>query len=105
MPAITQDYNNNNTFEPKLSYPDDQWEEEVTEVLPRQSPRLVKHTTFVSSPRAGISQAALNLFMGNLYMQELHQSIAENSNSINMEEVANDDVHPIPKETIMKYTK
>jgi hypothetical protein len=43
--------------------------------------------------------------MGNLYMQELHQSIAENSNSINMEEVANDDVHPIPKETIMKYTK
>ena len=34
MPAITQDYNNNDTLESKISYLDDQWEEEAVEVLP-----------------------------------------------------------------------
>ena len=41
--------------------------------------------------------------MGNLYMQTLEQSIAEISNPIAMEEVANGVVHPITKETITKY--
>jgi hypothetical protein len=76
MPAITQNYDDKDTLETKLSYQDDQWEEEAAEALPRRSPRLVQHSNFVSPPPAGISQAALNAFMGNLYMQESQQSIA-----------------------------
>ena len=58
---------------------------------------------FLSPAPAGVSQAALNLFMGDLYMQKLQQSITENSNPIEMEEVANNVVHPITKETITNY--
>ena len=33
MPVITPDYNNNNTLEPEVSYPDDTWEEEAARVF------------------------------------------------------------------------
>ena len=84
MPAITQDYNDGDTLEPNHSYPDDEWVEEATEketveVFPRRSPRLIQYANFMATPPAGISPAALNTFMGNLYMQELQQSIAENA--------------------------
>ena len=36
MPVITQNYNSDDTFEPELLCPDNQWEEEAVEVLPRQ---------------------------------------------------------------------
>ena len=34
MPAITQDYDDDNTLEPEVAYMDDQWEEEAAELLP-----------------------------------------------------------------------
>ena len=42
MPTITQDYDDEDTLEPEVSYPDDQWEEEAAEILPRQSQRLMQ---------------------------------------------------------------
>ena len=69
MPTITQGYEDDDTLEPKLSYLDDQWEEEAAETMPRKSPHLVRHATFMSPPAAGISQTSLSLFMSNLYMQ------------------------------------
>jgi hypothetical protein len=54
LPEITQKYDNNNTIKSTLLCPDDQWEEEATKVLTRQSTRLVKHTNCVSLPLAGI---------------------------------------------------
>ena len=105
LPPITQDYDNNDTLEPKLSYPDDKLEAEAAESMPRRSSRLIQHTNFVSPPAAGISQAALAAFMGNLYMQELQQNIVKSVDPIEMEEVANGVVHPVTKETITKYKK
>ena len=67
MPAITQAYEDNNTLEPELSYPDNQWEREAVEVLPRRLPRLMQTANFMSCPLEGISQVALNAFVGNLY--------------------------------------
>ena len=92
-------------LEPTISCPEDQWEEETTGVLPRRAPPIIKHIDFLPPPPAGISQAALNSFMGNLYMQELQPNIEENSNPIKMVEVANEVVHLITKETITKYKK
>ena len=59
----------------------------------------------MSCPPAGISQAAPNAVMGNLYTQELQQSMANNTNPSGLEEVANDVVHPVTKETITTYKK
>ena len=42
MPAITQDCEGDDTLKPKILYPDNQWEEEAAEVLPRQSLRLMQ---------------------------------------------------------------
>ena len=103
--TVTQEYEDNDTLEPEISYPDDQWEEEATEVLPRRSPCLVQHVNVLSCPPAGISQAALNAFMGNSYMQELQQSMANVTGPIGLEEVANGVVHPVTKETITRYKK
>ena len=55
MPAITQDYNNNDALEPKVVYFDDQWKEEATEILPRRSQRLMQTAHFMCCPPAGIS--------------------------------------------------
>ena len=96
-------YDDDNTLEPKLPHPDNQWEEEAAEVLPWQSPCLLKYTDCVSPPPTGMLQAALNAFIGDLYMQELQQSIVENSNLTNIKEVANGVVHPITKETVTQY--
>ena len=41
--------------------------------------------------------------MGNLYMQELQQSTAENSNPIEMKEIATSVVYPITRDIITKY--
>ena len=82
MSTITQDYEDDDTLEPKISYPDNQCEEEAAEVLLRRSPCLMQSANFISRPSAGISQAALNSFMGNSYMQELQQSIANNADPI-----------------------
>ena len=105
MPAITQDYNDDDTLEPEVAYLDKQWEEEAAELLPRRLQRLMQTTNFMSSPPAGILQAALNAFIGNAYMQELHQSMAANATPSGLEEVANGVVHPVTKETITKYKK
>ena len=105
MPAITHDCKDNNTLEPKVSYPDNQWEEEAAEVLLRRSQRLMQTANVISCPPAGISQAALNAFTGNLYMQELQQSMANNATPSGLEEVASGVVHPVTKETITKYKK
>ena len=37
------------------------------EVMPRQSPHIFQHTNCVPPPAAGVSQGALNVFVGNLY--------------------------------------
>ena len=55
LPSITQDYAGDDTLEPEISYPDDQWDEEAATAVPRRSARLVRHTNFVSPPAAGIS--------------------------------------------------
>ena len=34
MPAITQDYEDDDTPKPEILYPGDQWEEDAAEVLP-----------------------------------------------------------------------
>merc|ERR1712086_1066049 len=103
MPTITQDYNDEDTLEPEVLYPDDQWEEEAADTLPRRSQRLMQTSNFMSCPPAGVSQAALNAFIGNAYMQELQQSMANNATPSGLEEVANGVVHPVTKETITKY--
>ena len=74
-------------------------------MLPRQSPRLVQHANFMYFPPAGISQAALNEFIGNSYMQDLQHSMATNTDPNGLEEVANGAVYPVTKETITKYKK
>ena len=51
------------------------------------------------------SRIAINIFMGNSYMQELQQSMANNATPSRLEEVANGVVHPVTKETITKYKK
>ena len=79
MPTITQDYDDEDTLEPEVSYPDDQWEEEAADILPRRSQRLMQTSNFMSCPPAGVSQAALNAFIGNAYMQELQQSMVNNA--------------------------
>ena len=48
---------------------------------------------------------ALNAFMGNSYMQELHQIMATHADPIGFKEVANGAVHPVTKETITKYKR
>ena len=102
MPAITQDYNDD-TLEPEVAYPDEHWEEEAAKLLPRQLQRLMQTENVVSCPPVGISQAALNAFIGNAYMQELQQSMVNNDTPSGLEEVDNGVVHPVTKETITKY--
>ena len=55
IPEITQDYEDNNTLEPKILYPYVQWEEEAVEVEPRQSQCLMQTANVMSCPPAGIS--------------------------------------------------
>ena len=105
IPTITQDYDNDDTVEPEISYPDDQWQEAAAKPRPRQYQRLLQHANFLPSSVAGISQAALHKFMGDSYMQELQQSMATNLNPQQVEEVANGVVHPVTNETINKYKK
>ena len=59
----------------------------------------------MSCSPAEISQASLNAFMGNSYMQELQHSMANNTTLSGLEEVANGVVHPVTKETITKHKK
>ena len=73
MPVITQCYTYN-TLKPEDLYVDNQLEEE------EEAEGLVQHTNGVSLPPAEISQAALNLFTGNLYVHELQQNIANDVN-------------------------
>ena len=50
-------------------------------------------------------QVALNVFIGNVYMQELQQSRVNNATPSGLEEVANSVVYPVTKETITKYKR
>ena len=58
---------------------------------------------FMSCPPAGISQAAHNSFMGKSYVQELQQSMKNNTTPSGLKEVANDVVYPVTEEIITKY--
>ena len=60
--------------------------------------------TSINPPLAGVSQAALNQFMGDAFMEELKRTTI-NATPLELEEVANGVVHPITKETITKYKK
>ena len=105
MPAIAQDYEDDNTLKPKILYPDNQWEGEAAEVLPRRLSHLMQTAKCMSCPPAGISQTTLNAFMGNSYIQELQQSIANIAYPSGLKEVANGVVHPVTKEMITRYKK
>ena len=52
---------------------------------------------------ASISQAALQFFIGNTFLQELQWSMETNVDPPDLEQVANGLVHPVTKETITKY--
>ena len=52
---------------------------------------------------ASISQAALQSFIGNAFLQELQWSMETNVDPPDLEQVANGVVHPVIKETIIKY--
>ena len=56
-------------------------------------------------PAVGISQAALNAFMGNEYLEELSHVAGRNLDPVDIEQIANGVVHPVTKETITKYNK
>merc|ERR1711966_344399 len=60
--------------------------------------------TNINPPLAGISRGALNQFMGNAFLEELKRT-AISADPTTLEEVANDVVHPVTKETITKYKK
>ena len=50
-----------------------------------------------------ISQAALQSFIGNTFLQELQWRMETNVDPADLEQVANGVVHPVTKETITKY--
>ena len=54
-------------------------------------------------PAAGISQAALNAFMGKEYLEELSHMAGRNLDPVDIEQIANGVVHPVTKVTITKY--
>ena len=53
---------------------------------------------------AGISWGALNQFMENMFLEELKRTVIS-ATPTELEEVANGVVHPVTKETIIKYKK
>ena len=53
---------------------------------------------------AGIPREVLNQFMGNAFLEELKRT-AISATPTALEEVANDVVHPVTKETIIKYKR
>ena len=82
----------------------DEGEEENLPQLPCRSPRL-RINKSSNVPATCISQAALNTFMGNEYLEELSHMARRNLDPVNIEQVANSLVHPVTKETITKYRK
>ena len=56
-------------------------------------------------PAAGISQAALNTFMGNEYLEEPSHMAGKNVDPVKTEQIVNNVVHPVTNETITKYKK
>ena len=60
--------------------------------------------TSTNPPLACISREALNQFMGNEFLEELKRT-SINASPTALEEVANDVVHPVTKNTITKYKK
>ena len=56
----------------------------------------------VSPPLAGVSRETLHQFMSNAFLEELKKTKI-NASLLAIEEVANGAVHPVTKETIMKY--
>ena len=56
-------------------------------------------------PAAGVSQATLNIFMGNVYPDELSNMLGRNADPISIEQIANDVVNSVTKETITKQKK
>ena len=105
MAVLAQDYKGSGRLECKLLYQDNQWEDKAAKVMPWQSPCLVQHANIVFLSAVEIPHAAIYLFIGNFYLQELQQNIATNANPINMEEVDTGIVCLVLKETITKYKK
>ena len=62
----------------------DEEEEENLPQLPRRSPRLQINES-INVPAAGISQAALNIFMGDEYLEELSHVAGRNLDPVNIE--------------------
>ena len=56
-------------------------------------------------PAAGISQASLNTFSGNKYLEELSHIKGRPLDPADIEQIANGVVHYVTKETITKYKK
>ena len=100
---ITQDNDNADTLAQEVSpYPEDTWEEEEPEPSKlRRPPRF--QTNFMTHSAASISQAALQSFIGNSFLQELQWSMETNVDPPDLEQVANSVVHPVTKETITKH--
>ena len=56
-------------------------------------------------PATDISQAALNAFIGNKYLEELSHMAGRNLDPVDIEQIVNGVVHPVTKEIITKYKK
>ena len=91
-----------------LDLPTDDWDdgedEEAAQPQPRRSPRLNRMNVMCQS-LASVSQQALHTFTANAILQELHWTMETKVDPLNMEQVANDVVHPVTQETITKYKK
>ena len=71
-------------------------EEENLPELPRRSPRLWINES-IDVPAAGISQSALNAFMGKYYLEELNHIAGRNLGPVDIEQIVNGVVHPLTK--------
>jgi hypothetical protein len=56
----------------------------------------------VSLRTLGIDAAALQQFMGNVFLEKMRKTVEVNENPINTEEMAAGVVHPVDKETLTK---
>ena len=59
----------------------------------------------MNSVPVGISQAAINVLAGDVFLHELQWDIQRNTDPLEMEEVATGEVHLITQETITNYSK
>lgn len=103
---IMQYYPDNDSV--KLMFPcnaDDEYREvEKENKLPRIYPQIPINAS-INPLTAGISQAALNAFLGNAYLDELSNMAGSNLGPVKIEQIINGVVHPITKETITKYKR